>query len=58
MDICLQHYLFRDEEQIISKNKYMGIVMLNIEAIVFIIKKKTYFKRGKEMVSAFSLTLL
>ena len=38
MDICLQHYLFRDEEQIISKNKYMGIVLLNIEAIVFITK--------------------
>ena len=43
MDICLQHYLFRDEEQIISKNKYMGIVLLNIEAIVLIIIYKKIF---------------
>lgn len=46
MDICLQHYLFRDEEQIISKNKYMGIVLLNIEAIVFIIIYKKIFQEG------------
>lgn len=54
MYICLQHYLFRDEEQMISKNNYMGIVLLNIEAIVFIIIKKKIAMRGKEMVSAFS----
>ena len=44
MYICLQRYLFRDEEQMISKNNYMGIVLLNIEAIVFIIIKKNCYE--------------